>query len=70
MQGCHLFFQKIFPGFPNFFQVFKVHNFGSIFSFKFISIKETVLHRIKALKRYCEVTLNVFYNKNNRKHLI
>ena len=65
LQGCYSFF-------PNFFQVFqissrflKVHIFGSIFSFKLISIKETVLNRIKALKRYCKVTLSVSFNKKN-----
>ena len=41
----------------------KIHIFGFIFSFRLISIKETVLNSIKTLKRYCEVTLIVFFNK-------
>ena len=51
--------------FKCFSRFLKVHIFGSIFSFKLISIKETVLNRIKTFKRFCKVTLNVFFNKKN-----
>ena len=54
--------KKIFPGLPNFFQVFKVCNFWSILSLKLSLRLKTVLNSIKTLKRYCIVTLNVFFN--------
>ena len=62
-QGCHSFFQIFFQVFQISSRFLKVHIFGSIFSLKLISIKETVLNRIKALKRYFKVTLNVFFHK-------
>ena len=58
-----LVFSKLFPGFPNFFQVFKSKHFWVYFSFKLISIKETVLNSTKTFKRCCKVTLNVFFNE-------
>ena len=37
LQGCHSFFTKFFPGFPNFFQVFKSTHFWVYFQFKLSS---------------------------------
>ena len=52
--------------FSKFFLVFKsIHIFDSILSLKLSLMNETVLNRIKTLKRHCKVTLNEFLNKKN-----
>ena len=61
LSGLPLVFSKFFPGIPNFFQVFKTTNFGSIFRLKLNIWIKTVLNSMKTIKRYCKATLNMLF---------
>ena len=56
-----LFFQNLYQVFQNPSRFLKPRIFGSIF----IKLKvKSVLDSIKRFRRYCKVTLNMFFNKN------
>ena len=61
--GLPLVFSKKFSGIQISFRFLKVHIFGTIFNLKLSLMYKTVLNSIKTLKKYCKVTLNLYFNK-------